>query len=78
MFDTSSLTEEQKQKIKNTAYDVAPYVAVGLLSFWLGRKSVKIPNIFPERLDHIGDGYFAVTMNNGARWVTDASVVDVS
>jgi hypothetical protein len=65
-------------KIKEAARKVAPYAAVGLVCFVLGRHSVTIPVIpppvIPVDLKHVGEGFFKVLMSDGAVWITKRAI----
>jgi hypothetical protein len=65
-------------KVKEFARKAAPYVAVGLVCFLLGRHSVKIPEIpvpaFPEKLLRLPNDVFQVLMSNGQVWTAIAAL----
>lgn len=65
-------------KVKEAAKKVAPYAAVGLVCFVLGRRSVTIPEIpipaIPVNLKHLGNGFFELLMSDGVVWATKRAI----
>lgn len=73
----SILSEDEKLKLKNAAKIAAPFLITALIGYKFGRRSVNIPQVVPEKLMQVSEGFFRVDLSDGTQWFTVDKITDV-